>query len=112
MAEDKDLMQSLLELLSGDEDKGSSESFAEPNEFAPQNETSATEGLDLAGILKMASVLSELGAEDDRSRLLYAIKPFLSEEKRPQVDSALKLLRLIKAAEAAGKMDLLKDFKL
>ena len=46
------------------------------------------------------------GANDDRTRLLMAIKPFLSEKRAPYMDSAVTILRLI----SAGKIG--KDLKL
>ena len=73
---------------------------------------SSDSGIDIEGFMKMAGILSELGNEDDRSRLLHALKPFLSAEKQGKVDSAVKLLRLARMAEAAGKQDLLKNLKL
>lgn len=69
-------------------------------------------GGELDALLKIGSLLSDAGGEDERARLLKALKPFLSEEKRPKVDSAVKMLRLAKLAEAAGKTDLLKNLKL
>lgn len=119
MAEDKDAMISELLGMLGDnpEEKimaalstlgGGKE---ESQEEAPV-ETSENNGMDIEGFIQIASLMSELGSEDDRSRLLSAIKPFLSEERRPKVDGAIKLLRLAKMAEAAGKADLLKHLKL
>lgn len=41
--------------------------------------------------------LAALGnMQDDRTRLLMAIKPFLSEKRAPYMDSAVMILRLIK----------------
>ena len=41
--------------------------------------------------------LAALGnMQDDRTRLLMAIKPFLSENRAPYMDSAVMILRLIK----------------
>lgn len=71
-----------------------------------------TTGAELDALLQIGTLLSSVNGEDERSRLLNALKPFLSEEKRPKVDSAMKLLKLAKMAEAAGKTDLLKNFKL
>ena len=34
------------------------------------------------------------GAADDRTRLLLALKPFLSEKRAPYMDSAVTILRL------------------
>lgn len=69
-----------------------------------------TEGLET--LLSMQSLLSSVQGEDDRARFLSALKPFLSKEKQPKIDSAIRLLRIAKMAEVAGKSDLLKEFKL
>ena len=114
MAEDKDLMlQELLGMLGenpGEKIASALESFGvgETEKKSPKEEN----GIDIEGFMKIAGIMSELGTEDDRSRLLHALKPFLSEEKREKVDSAVKLLRLARMAEAAGKQDLLKNLKL
>lgn len=68
------------------------------------------EGLET--LLGLQSLLASVQGEDDRARFLSALKPFLSKEKQPKIDSALRLLRIAKMAEVAGKSDLLKDLKL
>ena len=79
---------------------------------APE-EPSATENLpDIGTITKIAGLLSGSQESDNRAALLSALKPFLSEERRPKVDSAIRLLKLAKMAETAGKSDLFKDLKL
>lgn len=87
----------------------------EPEGSSQKNETkSSGAGLDISTILKMQEMMSALksAGDDDRSRLLSAIKPFLSEEMRPQVDSAIKLLKIASLLKLAGELDLFKDFKL
>lgn len=37
--------------------------------------------------------LTSLMPDDDRTRLLRAIKPFLSEKRAPYMDSAINILR-------------------
>lgn len=68
---------------------------------------------DLSAFMKLQTLLSQTGSSsDDRSKLLAALKPFLSTKRKPHVDRALQLLKLAKLAEAAKGMDLLKDLKL
>lgn len=67
---------------------------------------------ELDALLKIGNLLSTVNGEDERSQLLTALKPFLSESRRPKIDNAVKLLKLAKMAEAAGKNDILKNFKL
>ena len=64
-------------------------------------DTNNSEG-DAGGVL---SALSG-SAGDDRTRLLMAIKPFLSEKRAPYMDSALMIMKLAKM----GKIG--KDLKL
>ena len=54
------------------------------------------------------NILGALGAapQDDRTRLLMAIKPFLSERRAPYMDSAVTILKLA----SLGKLG--KDLKL
>ncbi len=63
-------------------------------------------------ILKIGSLLKGVGGEDERLNLLYALKPFLSEEKKTKIDGAAKLLKLAKMAETAQKSDLFNNLKL
>ena len=53
--------------------------------------------IDPAQIGKIISVMSKLKSnrDDDRSRLLLALKPHLSPPRREKVDTAVKLLKLI-----------------
>ena len=55
--------------------------------------------------MSMLSAITKSGG-DDRTRLLLALKPFLSEKRAPYMDSAVMILRLA----AMGKLG--KDMKL
>ncbi|MCD7775539.1 MAG: hypothetical protein LUG85_01405 [Clostridiales bacterium] len=50
----------------------------------------------------MLSVMTRLGnalnGDDDRTRLIKALKPMLSSEKQEKADEAVKILRLIRLA--------------
>lgn len=50
--------------------------------------------------------LQSLIPSDDRTRLLLALKPFLSEKRAPYMDSAINILKLV----SVGKIG--KDLKL
>lgn len=52
------------------------------------------------------SNLSSLVPSDDRTKLLLALKPFLSEKRAPYMDSAVNILKLV----SIGKIG--KDLKL
>ena len=81
-------------------------------EKAPEPQPKEEAGLELDALLQIGNLISQVNGEDERARLLLALKPFISEERRPKIDTAVKLLKLAKMAEAAGKTDLLKNFKL
>lgn len=54
-------------------------------------------------------VLSSFNKEDDTSRLLAALRPFLGEEKRRRLDTAkrmLQILKLLPALKDGGLFDL------
>ena len=55
------------------------------------------DGLDSAQLGKIMSIMSRLKSnhDDNRAKLLLALKPHLSEPRREKVDTAIKLLKLI-----------------
>lgn len=54
----------------------------------------------------MGSIFSSLMPEDDRTRLLLAIKPFLSEKRAPYMDSAINILRLASIGKIGKDLNL------
>lgn len=52
------------------------------------------------------SLPAQIMPQDDRTRLLLALKPFLSEKRAPYMDSAVNILKLV----SIGKVG--KDLKL
>ncbi len=60
---------------------------------------------DLSGLSNIMGALKS-APTDDRTRLLLAIKPFLSEKRAPYMDSAITILKLA----SIGKLG--KDLKL
>ena len=46
-------------------------------------------------VMKLMPLLNKIKQEDDTTRLLYAIKPFLSEQRQKKLDEAVKLIRII-----------------
>ena len=57
-------------------------------------------------LLSLAPMLGSLKQEDDTTRLLDAMRPFLSEERRQKLDKAKRLIKVMKL------MPLLKDLPL
>ncbi len=50
----------------------------------------------MGNMMKMMSVLKNQNQDDDNTRLLIALKPHLSEERRKKVDKAISLLKIVK----------------
>ena len=50
----------------------------------------------LGALTKLAPLMNNFSADDEVSRLLEALRPFLGEEKRRRLDQAARLMRLIK----------------
>ena len=115
--ENEELLNGLLGMLGDNPEEkiseilGSLTSKSEKPPLAlPEGENIAPD-IDINSILKLKSAFSG-GNDDDNTRLLSAIKPFLNDKRKPQVDQMLKLLKLANIAHKAGEMDLLKNFKL
>lgn len=86
--------------ISGDE------SFASAKE--PEKPVLSDEAL--KGITKIAPLLSQANKEDDTTRLLAALRPFLSDEKCRKLDSAKKmigLMRLLPVLKSEGLFNLI-----
>lgn len=55
--------------------------------------------MDLSQLMKLGSLLGKAGAEPDpRCDLLYALKPFLREERRGRIEEAARILKLMRFA--------------
>lgn len=85
-------VRAMAENLLGDEDA--------KQQSAAQNKTAADTpdfGLDAEQIAGIMSVMKRLknGGNDNRARLLLALKPLLSTPKQEKVDTALKLLKIV-----------------
>lgn len=94
----------LMSSLSQTEDDGK-------NDNEENSENSGGMGIDLDMIMKLQRLMSQLSGDnqDERSALLFALKPFLSEERRAQIDKAVKLLKLSSLAKTAQELDLFKN---
>ena len=80
-----------------------------PGETAPPPPASAEEpslaslfgGLDPSSLARFLPLLQELSGSqnDERARLLYALKPFLKPARQEKIDTALRLARLFHAGK-------------
>lgn len=73
---------------------GEAASEPEPEVEAPIS------GEALGAITKLVPLLNMTKEEDDTSRLLAALRPFLGEEKRRKLDAAKRMLRIMKLLPA------------
>ena len=118
--ENDNLLEGLLSALGDNPQEKISEilgSLTQKNDISlpvasSQAQAEPEPSIDMGSLLKIGSALSSGGTEDDNTRLLSAIKPFLNDKRKPQVDSLLKLLKLANVAQKAGGMDILKNLKL
>ena len=99
MSEENNILETITSLLS------ISDSHEE--EKAVENQEENTDNpIDIGMVLKLGSMFSEFNTEDERARLLRDLKPFLSSDKRDKIDSAIKILKLLKIAEKAKNENL------
>lgn len=47
-------------------------------------------------MMKLMPLMGRLREDDDSTRLLYALRPFLSEKRQSRVDGAVRLLSIIR----------------
>ena len=50
----------------------------------------------LQSVLKIAPLLSSIQQEDDNTRLLYALRPFLKPERQKKLDESANMMRMFK----------------
>ena len=101
---DPDIMQKVSGVLSqlSNSSGGEAERQSAPGAPAPNLSGIAN----LPGLSSLPQNLTNIIPQDDRTRLLLAIKPFLSEKRAPYMDSAVNILKLV----SIGKIG--KDLKL
>ena len=66
--------------------------------------------MQMGNIMKMMSLIKKQNTDDDNTRLLLALKPHLSDERKKKVDKALSLLKIAKllpVLKESGIMNLL-----
>lgn len=83
------------------------------NPSQPEPEKTDEDALGDGTIGKLTSLLpiiQNARREDDTTRLLSALRPFLSDEKRKRLESAKKLLMIIKLFPALKEVGILEIF--
>lgn len=64
----------------------------------------------LPAIMKFMPLITSLKEDDDATRLLRAVKPFLSEARQEKLEQAIKILRIIRIVPLLRENDLLNIF--
>lgn len=81
---------------------GDGQESSPPQEEEPEHarQEPAVSGADaelMRNVMRLAPLLSHARQENDSTRLLRALRPFLSEKRRKKLDEALRLLQLARA---------------
>ncbi|MGN0537646.1 MAG: hypothetical protein ACI4M3_06685 [Acutalibacteraceae bacterium] len=58
-------------------------------------------------VMRLAPLLQSVNQEDDSTRLLKALRPFLHEERRAKLDEAVKMLGFMRLLPALKNMKLM-----
>ena len=99
MSEESNILETITSLLAS-----SDENEDKKNEKKQEENTESP--IDIGMVLKLGSMFSEFNTDDERARLLRDLKPFLSSDKKDKIDSAIKILKLLKIAEKAKNENL------
>ncbi|MCI1965561.1 MAG: hypothetical protein LKJ17_05445 [Oscillospiraceae bacterium] len=90
-------IKNLASMLSGGDGPGPSPPPEPPAPAVPDNR--APSGMDadsMRMIMKFAPMISKFRQEDDSTRLLRALRPFLKDEKKKKLDEAIRLMQIVK----------------
>lgn len=95
-----DMLSSLSDEEMENITKLASDMFSGAKQSSGDNEKgreSKSAPFDMETVMKMASVLGKLGSqpEDPACKLLRDLKPMLSPARRPKVDKAIQMLRIV-----------------
>lgn len=109
-----DLTSKLSEIL-GDEDSMrrvqelASQLLSKEPSLAENKIKPKDDGVDMGKLISLVSKFKNKG-EDDRTRLLLALKPHLSSERAKRVDTAVRLLKIIDLLPLLKETDLFSGF--
>lgn len=92
--ESMEMIQGLAASLLGGESQEKSEPKPEPPSPMPSLPILPDLGGSELGVLMKIGNLLRSNKEDDRTRLLLALRPLLSPERQSRVDKAVKLLKI------------------
>ena len=96
MSQIMQLAQQLSGSMGGGPDSAAQQPPVQPPAPPPAPPVSAPVGLDPQVVARFLPLLQELRQSNSQTtQLLYALRPFLKEEKQPKVERAAKLAHLI-----------------
>lgn len=108
------MMDSINDILSGltEEDmenlRNAAESFFSSQDSGEPRSNSAPNFADMLGnaqmIAKISSIMGAMNKKDDRTRLIEALKPLLSENRRKRADDAIQMMKLFEILPALGSI--------
>ncbi len=103
-------IKNLAGLLGQSENNSKPAEAAAPPPSPPPSNNNPLNPEILSTVMKIAPLLQSVNQEDDSTRLLRALRPFLSDEKCHRLDEAIKMLGLFKMLPLMKSMgfDLLK----
>ena len=108
-------ISSMLSAFGGDSDNNDNDSVPDLSGImsmfsdsgimsSSQNKEQGDAGLPMASMLKLANAYKQLnGAEDTRTNLLRAIKPYLQTHRHKNLDQAIKMLGFLKLMPLMGE---------
>ncbi len=107
----EDIAQKLSAILNDPEGMERIKSMAENilgnSEEKEEHQSLNDLGIDIAALTKMMNMLKNKREDNDRIKLLLALRPHLSEEKQQKVDMAVKILKLLDLAPLFKEMGIL-----
>lgn len=67
------------------------------------DDNNSSNGIDIETILKFKTAFDKANAkEDERSKLLLALKPYLKDSRKEKIDKCIKFLNISKVIETFG----------
>lgn len=103
-------IMSLKSLLSPDTEQEAPSTKPQPPPQKPQNKQlslpQAFSDDTMKTIMKVMPLLNDIRKEDDTTRLLNALRPFLSSERRAKLDEATKILQIMKILPVIKRLNL------
>lgn len=94
-----DKLNGIMKILNSDSPKDESESDASKQQ--EQQEATDSPTITPEMIMAAQSLMSKLSSsgDDDRTRLLMSLKPYMSQTRKSTIDSAVKMLNLAQMSQ-------------